>query len=143
MSAVTDYVETLLGPRISTVPGVAQVTLPGTQRYAVRVQVDPDKLRAQAIGLNDIDQALREWNVNPPTGQLFGPRTTYTIRSNGLLQSPDDLFQSAHRFSSIVLAYRGGRAVRLGQVANVVDGIEIPFARAWLYTKTAKRPCST
>jgi HAE1 family hydrophobic/amphiphilic exporter-1 len=89
LAAMDQYAENVLAPRISTVDGVSQVNVFGAQKYAVRVQVDPNKLRAQGIGLNEVDAALRNWNVNSPTGQLFGADTTYTIDANGLLTSPD------------------------------------------------------
>ena len=88
MSAIDDYAENVLAPRISMVNGVSQVNVFGAQKYAVHVQVDPNKLKAQDIGLNEVDQALQQWNVNQPTGQLFGAESTYTINTNGLLQSP-------------------------------------------------------
>ena len=72
-TSLDDYAETMIAPRISMVSGVSQVQVQGAQKYAVRVQVDPDKLRAQGIGLNEVNQALQNWNVNMPTGQLFGP----------------------------------------------------------------------
>ena len=72
MSAVDDYAENVLAPRISMVNGVSQVNVFGAQKYAVHVQVDPNKLKAQDIGLNEVDSALQQWNVNQPTGQLFG-----------------------------------------------------------------------
>src|SRR3974390_1526408 len=75
MSAVDDYAENILAPRISMVDGVSQVTVQGAQKDAVRVQLDPNKLKAQGIGLNDVDTALTNWNVNQPTGQLFGPHS--------------------------------------------------------------------
>ena len=73
LSALDDYAETMIAPRISMVSGVSQVQVQGASKYAVRVQLDPDKLHAQQIGLNEVDQALQNWNVNLPTGQLFGP----------------------------------------------------------------------
>ena len=139
MSAVDDYAENLLAPRISMVNGVSQVNVLGAQKYAVRVQVDPNKLRAQDIGLNEVDQALQNWNVNAPTGQLFGPQSTFTINANGLLKSPDGLLRSAETFRPIVLAYRNGRPIRLDQVANVLDSVETTTQRAWLFTKAGQQ----
>src|SRR4051812_48201209 len=72
MSALDDHAETLIAPRISIVSGVSQVQVQGAAKYAVRVQIDPEKLHSQHIGINEIDQALTNWNVNHPTGQLFG-----------------------------------------------------------------------
>ena len=135
MSAVDDYAENILAPRISMVNGVSQVNVFGAQKYAVHVQVDPNKLKAQDIGLNEVDAALQKWNVNQPTGQLFGRESTYTINTNGLLQSPEGLLHSAEVFRPIVVSYVGGRAVRLEQVANVIDSVETLTQRAWLFTK--------
>ena len=107
---------------------MSQVQVFGSQKFAVRVQVDPDKLLAQHIGLNEIDQALRDWNVNLPTGQLFGQGATYNLRVTGQLPSAAD-------FRTLVVAYRRSAPVRLGQVANVIDSVEDTRNVAWLYTK--------
>src|SRR6185503_17376491 len=85
MSVLNDFAETVIAPRLSMVNGVAQVQVWGQAKYAVRVQVDPEKLRAQQIGLNEIDQALQNWNVNLPTGQLFGRHQTFNIKAEGQL----------------------------------------------------------
>jgi HAE1 family hydrophobic/amphiphilic exporter-1 len=132
MSLVDEYAENVIAPRISMVSGVSQVDVMGAQKYAVRVQVDPDKLRANQIGLNDVDLALQNWNVNLPTGQLFGAHSTYTIKAAG--QLPD-----AAAFRPIVLAYRQGRPIRLHQVANVVDSVENTRNVSWLYTKDGRQ----
>ena len=68
-----------MAPRLSAVNGVAQVNVVGSQKYAVRVQMDPDKMQSMQVGINEIDRALQNWNVNLPTGQLFGPSSTYTV----------------------------------------------------------------
>jgi HAE1 family hydrophobic/amphiphilic exporter-1 len=130
LSALDDYAETMIAPRISMINGVAQVTVNGQQKYAVRVQVDPDKLKAQSIGLNEIDLALQNWNANIPTGQLFGPNSTYTIRTSGQLVN-------ASAFRPVVVAYRNGAPIRLDTVANVIDSVENSRTAAWLYTKDA------
>src|SRR5581483_877008 len=80
LSVLDDYAETMIAPRISMVNGVSQVTVQGAAKYAVRVQLEPDKLHAEKIGINEVDQALQNWNVNLPTGQLFGPHATYNIK---------------------------------------------------------------
>ena len=87
MSVLDDYAETIIAPRISMINGVSQVQVQGAAKYAVRVQMDPDKLRAQHIGINEIDQALQNWNVNMPTGQLFGPTSTFNIKAAGQLMN--------------------------------------------------------
>ncbi len=124
LSALDDYAETMIAPRISMVSGVSQVQVQGASKYAVRVQLDPDKLHAQKIGLNEIDQALQNWNVNLPTGQLFGPDSTYNIKAGGQLMN-------AAAFRPIIVSYRRGAPVRLDQVANVIDSIENVMNGSW------------
>src|ERR1041385_5845907 len=68
LSELNEFAETMVGQRISMIDGVAQVQVFGSTKYAVRVQVDPNVLAARGIGLNEVDMALREWNVNLPTG---------------------------------------------------------------------------
>src|SRR5881394_4094238 len=123
-----DYAETMIAPRISMVSGVSQVQVQGAAKYAVRVQLDPEKLHAQRIGLNEVDQALQNWNVNLPTGQLFGPNATYNIKAAGQLMN-------AEAFRPIVVSYRRGAPVRLDQVANVIDSVENVMNGSWFYTK--------
>ena len=133
MSVLDDYAETMIAPRIAMVNGVSQVQVQGASKYAVRVQIDPDKLHAQHIGINEIDQALQNWNVNTPTGQLFGPTSTYNIKAAGQLNN-------AAAFRPIVLGYRDGAPVRLEQVANVIDSIENVFNGSWYYSKENGKP---
>jgi HAE1 family hydrophobic/amphiphilic exporter-1 len=85
LSDLDEYAETMVAQRISMVDGVAQVQVFGAAKYAVRVQVDPNQLAARQIGLNEIDAALRNWNVNIPTGTLYGPHTSYNVQVNGQL----------------------------------------------------------
>src|SRR6478736_3554061 len=132
MAVLDDYAETVLAPRISMINGVSQVQVNGAQKYAVRVQVDPDKLLGQQIGINEVDQALQNWNSNLPTGQLFGPHQTFNIKAAGQLNN-------AAQFRPIVLAYRQGRPVRLDQVATVLDSVENTRSAAWFYTREGGR----
>jgi len=136
MYVLDDYAETAIAPRISMVSGVSQVQVMGAQKYAVRVQVDPDKLQAEKIGLNEINQALQNWNVNLPTGQLFGQAATYNIKAAGQLMDAD-------AFRSVIVAYHGGAAVRLGDVAHVLDNVEDNRNASWLYANgTGRRAIS-
>ena len=140
MSAVDEFAENIIAPRISQVDGVAQVQVQGAQKYAVRVQLDPDKLQAEHVGINEIDAALTNWNANEPTGQLYGQAGTYTITANGLLQQPENrLLNTAELFRPIVITYKDGRPVHLDQVANVVDSVETLTQSAWLYQKDRPR----
>src|SRR5499427_9476332 len=87
LPVLDDYAENVIAPRISMVSGVSQVQVQGSAKYAVRVQLDPDKLHSQGIGLNEITQAITNWNVNLPTGQLYGPNQTYNLRAAGQLDN--------------------------------------------------------
>jgi HAE1 family hydrophobic/amphiphilic exporter-1 len=130
LSVLDDYAETMIAPRLSMVNGVSQVQVQGAAKYAVRVQLDPEKLHAQQIGINEVDQALGNWNVNLPTGQLFGPNSTYNIKAAGQLMNAD-------AFKPVVVAYRHGAPVRLEHVAKVLDSVENVFNGNWYYSKNA------
>ena len=82
---VNEYGETFLAQRLSLIPGVAQVSVFGQQKRAVRVQADPDLLAARGIGIDEVSAALREGNVNLPTGTFQGPRQSFIIQSTGQL----------------------------------------------------------
>src|SRR3989442_7811409 len=130
LPVLDDYAETIIAPRISMVNGVSQVQVQGAAKYAVRVQLDPEKLHAERIGINEVDQALTQWNVNLPTGQLFGPHSTYNIKAAGQLMN-------AEEFQPVAISYRRGGPVRLEQVANVIDSVENVFNGNWYYSKDA------
>ena len=132
MYVLDDYAETMIAPRISMVSGVSQVQVQGAQKYAVRVQVDPNKLHAEGIGINEVNQSLQNWNVNLPTGQLFGADATYNIQAGGQLMNAD-------AFKPVVVAFRHGAPVRLDQVAKVLDNVEDNKNASWLYTKAGAR----
>ena len=117
LSDLDEYAETMVAQRISMVDGVAQVQVFGAAKYAVRVRVDPNKLATRQIGLDEIDAALRNWNVNIPTGTLYGPHTSYNVQVNGQLMK-------AWEYRPMIVAYRNGAAVRLEDVAQVIDSVE-------------------
>jgi HAE1 family hydrophobic/amphiphilic exporter-1 len=122
-----EYAETLVAQRLSMISGVAQVQVWGSMKYAVRVQVDPDKLNAKHLGLNEVDTAINGWNVNVPTGTLFGPHTAYNVLANGQLMRAAD-------YRPLVVAWRKGAPVRLDEVANVIDSVEDDKNASWINT---------
>jgi HAE1 family hydrophobic/amphiphilic exporter-1 len=117
LSDLDEYAETMVAQRISMVSGVAQVQVYGSAKYAVRVQVDPNLLATRHIGLNEIDAALQNWNVNIPTGTLYGRHTAYNVQVNGQLMR-------AREYRPMIIAYRNGAAVRLEDVARVIDSVQ-------------------
>jgi HAE1 family hydrophobic/amphiphilic exporter-1 len=126
LSDLDDYAENSLVPRISMIPGVALVQIFGAAKYAVRVQVDPNRLAARRIGLNEIESAIRNWNVNLPMGTLDGPRTSYNVLANGQLKR-------AMEYRPMIVAYSHGAPVRLDEVAHVIDSVEDDKQSAFLY----------
>jgi hydrophobic/amphiphilic exporter-1 (mainly G- bacteria), HAE1 family len=117
LSDLNEYAQSMIAQRLSMVDGVAQVQVFGAAKYAVRVQVDPNILASRGIGLNEVDQALRDWNVNLPTGTLNGSRRAYNIQANGQLMKAVD-------YKDLIVTYKNGAPVRLSEVANVMDSIE-------------------
>jgi HAE1 family hydrophobic/amphiphilic exporter-1 len=116
-SKVSEFADLLLAQRISMVGGVSRVQVMGDQKFAVRVQLDPDRLAAQNVGIDEVQKAIASSNTNLPTGQLNGDKQSFTIESSGSLEH-------AAQYRPIIVAYRNGVPVRLEQLGNVVDGVE-------------------
>ncbi|TMA25498.1 MAG: efflux RND transporter permease subunit [Deltaproteobacteria bacterium] len=124
LSELDEYGETMLAQRISTISGVAQVLVYGSQKYAVRLQVDPKALATRDIGIDEVASAVSAQNVNLPTGTLYGPHTAYTVQANGQLTQ-------AKSYRGLIVAYRNGNPVRLDQLGRVVDSVENDKTAAW------------
>jgi hydrophobic/amphiphilic exporter-1 (mainly G- bacteria), HAE1 family len=122
-----EYAETTIAQRVSTVPGVAQVQVNGAQKYAVRVHLDPMKLAAKQIGLNEVEAALRDWNANIPTGTMYGPERTLTLRADGQLTN-------AESFRKMVVVHRNNSPVHLEELGNVIDSVEDDKSASWYNT---------
>jgi HAE1 family hydrophobic/amphiphilic exporter-1 len=122
-----DYAENTIAPRIAMMSGVSQVQVQGAAKYAVRVQLDPDKLVAKKIGINEVANAIGAWNSNSPTGTLNGSRQAYNVKTNGELSN-------AKEFGEVAVAWRNGSPIRLNEVANVVDSVENELNASWVYS---------
>ena len=125
---VDEYAETFLAQRISMISGVAQVLVFGSQKRAVRVQVDPDILAVRGIGIDEVESAIRAHNVNMPTGSLYGTHQAFTVESTG------QLFDAAD-FAPIIVAYRNGAPIRLQELGHVIDSYENDKVAAWVREK--------
>ncbi len=124
LSDVNEYADTFIAQRISMVSGVAQVQILGSQKYAVRVQLDPKALATRSIGVDEAVSAVQRGNSNLPTGTLFGPNQAFTVESNGqLLRAPD--------YRPIIVAYRNGSPVRLDEIGRVIDSVENDKVASW------------
>jgi HAE1 family hydrophobic/amphiphilic exporter-1 len=124
MSDVDNYAENLLAEQISQINGVAQVSVFGAQPYAVRIQVDPNKLAAYGLGIDQVEQAVEAGNVNQPLGTLYGKHQAFTVQASGQLNVAAD-------FRPMIVAYRNGNPVRLQQLGNVLDSVQNDKAEAW------------
>jgi HAE1 family hydrophobic/amphiphilic exporter-1 len=122
-----EYAETRIAQRISMVSGVAQVQVLGSQKYAVHAQLDPHALAARQIGINEVENSLRAWNVNVPAGTIVGPHKAFTLQASGQLMN-------AEQYKSMVVTYRNGAPVRLEDLGTVVDGVEDQRTASWFYS---------
>ncbi|MFG1347703.1 multidrug efflux RND transporter permease subunit [Xanthobacter autotrophicus DSM 431] len=117
--------ETRLAQKISQLPGVGLVSISGGQRPAVRVRADPRRLAAYGLNIDDLRTTLSNANVNAPKGGFDGPTRAQTINAN-------DQLTSAAQYADLIVAYRNGAAVRLTDVASVVDGVENDRLAGWM-----------
>jgi HAE1 family hydrophobic/amphiphilic exporter-1 len=122
--SVNEYAETALAQRISTVSGVSRVQIFGAQKYAVRIQADPDKLAAHRVGIDEVQRAVQQSNVNLPTGRLYGPKQAFTVQSSGQLMQ-------ASAYRPLIVEYRNGIPLRLEELATVIDSVEDNKTIAW------------
>jgi len=128
LSTVNEYAETYLAQRISTINGVAQVVVFGQQKYAVRVQVDPNAMAARGVGINDIEAAVSNANVNLPTGTLYGKDRMFAVQATGQLND-------AAAFRPLIVTYRNGSPVRLQELGRVIDSVQNDKLGAWFKGK--------
>jgi multidrug efflux pump len=124
LDKVNDAADSILAQKISQLSGVGLVTLNGSQKPAIRVQVDPDAIAAAGLSLEDVRGAIVAANVNQPKGNLDGARQDWTLATN-------DQINSAEGFKTVVVAYKNGAPIRLSAVANVVDGVENAQLAGW------------
>jgi len=126
LSTVDEYAQTLIAQSVSTVRGVAQVQVWGTAKFAVHVQLDPHELATRQIGIDEVNTALNDGNVNLPAGVLWGPQRTVTLQATGQLFKASD-------YGNLIVAYRNGSPIRLADLGRVVDSVENPYNASWYY----------
>jgi len=124
LSDVDEYAETFMAQRISMVSGVAQVQVFGSQKYAVRVQLDPRELASRQIGIDEVASAIERGNVNLPTGTLWGRQQAITVQANGQLTN-------AAAYRPLIITYRNGSPVRLDELGRVMDSVENDKIASW------------
>src|SRR4051794_30088584 len=121
---LNEYAENFLSQRLSTIDGVAQVQVYGSQKYAVRIQLDPQQLTARSIGIDEVATAVQNGNVNLPTGTLWGTDKAYSVESDGQLTN-------AAGFGALVVAFRDGAPVRLADLGRVIDSVQDTKQASW------------
>lgn len=127
MSAIQDYVTNSLIPAVSEINGVSQALIYGSQQYAVRLRMDPDKMAVRGVGINEVTSALTNGNVNLPGGTLSGPNVTYSVDSSGQLLN-------AREYDSLVIAYRNGNPIRIQDIGTATDSNENEHTKRSLVT---------
>ncbi len=127
LSMVDEYAETTMAQRISMISGVAQVQVYGSQKYAVRAQLDPRALASRGIGIDEVANAVTNGNVNLPTGTLQGANKSYTIQATGQLMN-------AAAYQPLIVAFRNGNPVRLRELGRVIDSVENDKIASWFVT---------
>ena len=125
---VEDYAETILAQKISAISGVSQVDIAGQQKFAVRVQVNPDALASRGIGFEDVRSALATTSTDQPKGNLEGDHQAFTLDTN------DQLFDAA-AFNKVIVAYKSGAPVRIKDIGNAIDSVELNRVAAWYNNK--------
>jgi len=133
LAEVDDFADSVLAQKISQVSGVGLVTIGGGQKPAVRVQVDPVALAGSALTIDDVRLAIAAANVNQPKGNLDGARQDWALATNDQLANADS-------FRPLILAYKDGAAVRLSDVATVIDGVENAQLAGWAGIANARPP---
>ncbi|MGB6822646.1 MAG: efflux RND transporter permease subunit, partial [Candidatus Acidiferrales bacterium] len=128
LSEVDEYAETLLGEQISMISGVAQVSVYGSMKYAVRIQLDPKELASRQIGIDEVTAAIQNANVNLPTGTLYGAHKAFTVQANGQMTD-------AGMYRQMIVAYRNGSPVRLDELGKVYDSVQDTKLANWINTK--------
>ena len=124
LSTVDEYAENILAQRISMVSGVAEVHVFGSQKYAVRIQLDPSTLAARQIGIDEVMNAVQRGNVNLPIGTITGPYQAFTLQANGQLTD-------AQAYRPLIVTYRNGSPVRLQDLGRVLDSVEDNKVASW------------
>lgn len=118
------FAENVISPSLSTIDGVAQVAIFGSQKYAVRIQIDPTALAARGVAVDQLRDAITNANSNTPLGTLSNAHQQLTITTNTDLKNASD-------FAQVVIASRDGHPVRLGDVTRVIDSVEVTNTASW------------
>src|ERR1700686_860275 len=124
LSAVNEYGDITIGQTLSQIPGVAQVNIYGAQKFAIRVQADPEAAAARGISLEDVRAAVSRANSSTPVGTLNGPKQDVALQASGQMDKAVD-------YRHVIVAWRNGSPVRLDEIAHVYDSVENDKIATW------------
>ena len=130
IAQIGDAADTLLQPKLSQIAGVGKVTVQGGIRPAIRVQIDPARLAAYGLGLEDVRSAVADANVNGAKGGFDGPRLATALGANDQITSPA-------QYANLIIAWRNQAPVRIRDVGQVVGGVENDRVGAWYFPPPA------
>ena len=130
LSAVNEYGDITIGQALSQIPGVAQVLIFGAQKFAIRVQADPEAAAARGLSLEDIRAAVSRANSSTPVGTLNGPKQDVALQASGQMDKAVD-------YSKVIVAWRNGSPVKLDEVAKIYDSVENDKIATWLNDERA------
>ena len=124
LSAVNEYGDITIGQALSQIQGVAQVVIFGSQKFAIRVQADPEAAAARGVSLEDIRAAVSRANSSTPVGTLNGPKQDVALQASGQMDKAAD-------YRHVIVAWRNGSPVRLDEIAKVYDSVENDKTATW------------
>jgi hydrophobic/amphiphilic exporter-1 (mainly G- bacteria), HAE1 family len=124
LSVVDEYAQVVLAQQMSQIAGVSLVDVNGSQKFAIRVQIDPVAAAARNVSLDEIRRVIAATNSNSPVGTLYGPQKNMTLVATGAMRS-------AAEYKNVVVAWRNGAPVRLHDVARVIDSVENDKVASW------------
>ncbi|GKQ51169.1 efflux RND transporter permease subunit [Bradyrhizobium sp. Ce-3] len=130
LSAVNEYGDITIGQALSQLPGVAQVLIYGAQKFAIRVQADPEAAAARSVSMEDIRAAVSRANSSTPVGTLNGPKQDVALQASGQMDKAAD-------YRQIYVAWRNGSPVRLDEIAKVYDSVENDKIATWMNDERA------
>ncbi|MGH9475667.1 MAG: efflux RND transporter permease subunit [Terriglobales bacterium] len=125
LRTVDHYAEDLIGQQISMTQGVAEVNVFGQRKFAVRIQLNPLAMAARGVGIDQVQTAIQQGNVNLPSGTLWGKTKAYTLQASGQLNS-------AEEYKNLIVAVHNGAPVRLDDIGDVVDSVQNDKTESWL-----------
>ena len=125
LSAVNEYGDITIGQALSQIPGVAQVSVYGAQKFAIRVQADPEAAAARGLSLEDIRIAVARANSSTPVGTLNGPKQDVALQASGQMDKAID-------YRQVVVSYKNGSPIKLEEVARIYDSVENDKIASWL-----------